>query len=68
MKYTHQDASGMRWRFVGSRPVSELADSVMKHLPTNPWGEHSVQGEKYNRRWNNALKRGRPAARKKKQP
>lgn len=30
MKYTHKDRQGMRWRFVGSRPVSELADTVMK--------------------------------------
>lgn len=28
--YTHTDRSGMRWRFVGSRPVSELADIVME--------------------------------------
>ena len=27
--YTHRDKMGMRWRFVGSRPVSELADKVM---------------------------------------
>jgi len=27
--YTHRDASGMAWRFVGSRPVSALADKVM---------------------------------------
>ena len=27
--YTHRDASGMPWRFVGSRPVSKLADEVM---------------------------------------
>lgn len=29
IKYTHRDASGMAWRFVGSRPVSALADRVM---------------------------------------
>lgn len=27
--YTHRDGSGMGWRFVGSRPVSALADKVM---------------------------------------
>ena len=27
--YTHRDPSGMSWRFVGSRPVSALADKVM---------------------------------------
>jgi len=27
--YTHRDASGMAWRFAGSRPVSALADKVM---------------------------------------
>jgi len=27
--YSHVDASGMRWRMDGSRPVSELADKVM---------------------------------------
>lgn len=29
-KYTHQDSSGMLWRFVGNRPVSALADKVMR--------------------------------------
>ena len=28
--YTHRDSSGMGWRFVGSRPVSALADQVMR--------------------------------------
>jgi hypothetical protein len=28
--YTHRDADGMRWRFVGSLPVSELADQLME--------------------------------------
>jgi hypothetical protein len=28
--YTHRDSSGMGWRMVGSRPVSALADSVMR--------------------------------------
>lgn len=27
--YTHRDATGMSWRFVGNRPVSALADQVM---------------------------------------
>lgn len=27
--YTHRDGTGMAWRFVGSRPVSALADKVM---------------------------------------
>lgn len=30
--YTHRDAQGMKWRFVGSRPVSELADWVTGEL------------------------------------
>lgn len=40
--YTHTDRSGMRWRFVGARPVSELADKVMgyalpaKYKPKKP--------------------------------
>lgn len=29
-KYTHRDSSGMSWRFHGSRPVSSLADSIMR--------------------------------------
>lgn len=28
--YTHRDAGGMAWRFEGSRPVSALADKVMR--------------------------------------
>jgi hypothetical protein len=28
--YTHRDALGMPWRFAGSRPVSKLADEVMR--------------------------------------
>lgn len=28
-EYTHRDGSGMAWRFVGSRPVSALADKTM---------------------------------------
>ena len=31
-QYTHVDKSGMKWRFVGSRPVSELADKVMEEV------------------------------------
>lgn len=27
--YTHKDTDGVRWRFAGGRPVSELADFVM---------------------------------------
>ena len=29
--YTHRDSSGMGWRMVGSRPVSALADQVMRN-------------------------------------
>jgi hypothetical protein len=29
-EYTHRDGSGMGWRFAGGRPVSALADSVMR--------------------------------------
>jgi hypothetical protein len=29
-EYTHRDSGGMPWRFVGSRPVSKLADQVMR--------------------------------------
>ena len=28
-EYTHVDPQGLRWRFDGARPVSELADAVM---------------------------------------
>jgi hypothetical protein len=34
--YTHQDGSGMPWRFVGSRPVSALADQVMRDCGFEP--------------------------------
>ena len=27
--YTHRDIDGVKWRFQGSRPISELADKVM---------------------------------------
>lgn len=36
LDYTHRDASGMRWRMVGARPVSELADKVMKACGLSP--------------------------------
>lgn len=29
--YTHRDAEGMLWRFDGERPISLLADEVMKN-------------------------------------
>jgi hypothetical protein len=29
-RYTHKDKDGIKWRFVGQRPVSEIADKVMK--------------------------------------
>ena len=28
--YTHRDGGGMSWRMVGGRPVSALADEVMR--------------------------------------
>lgn len=28
--YTHRTSDGMLWRFVGSLPVSKLADQVMR--------------------------------------
>lgn len=28
--YTHRDSSGMLWRYEHGRPVSELADQIMK--------------------------------------
>lgn len=34
--YTHSDRSGMAWRFVGGRPVSALADKVMKDCGLPP--------------------------------
>lgn len=40
MKYNHVDQWGGRWRFVGARPVSEIADRVMRdcgmRLPREP--------------------------------
>lgn len=30
--YTHIDGQGIRWRMVGGRPVSEIADSIMADL------------------------------------
>jgi hypothetical protein len=37
-KYTHRDGSGMAWRMSGSRPISALADRIMREcgLPTAP--------------------------------
>jgi len=29
-EYTHRDHTGMRWRMSGTRPVSELADFIMR--------------------------------------
>lgn len=29
-KYTHIDSSGMAWRMQGMRPVSALADKIMR--------------------------------------
>ena len=26
IEYTHKDADGIRWRFKGARPISEIAD------------------------------------------
>lgn len=31
--YTHRDLGGLRWRFDGARPVSELTDRVMDIAP-----------------------------------
>lgn len=36
IKYTHTDSSGMGWRFSGSRPVSSLADKVMRDCGMEP--------------------------------
>jgi hypothetical protein len=33
--YTHEDKGGMKWRFEGNRPVSQLADSVMNFFNKN---------------------------------
>lgn len=27
-KYTHVDSTGLRWRFDGTRPISEFADGL----------------------------------------
>ena len=32
VKYTHRDSAGMLWRFEGGRPVSKLADEVMRKV------------------------------------
>jgi len=37
ISYTHQDSSGMPWRFVGGRPVSALADQVMRDCGLEPY-------------------------------
>ena len=29
-KYTYKDKKGTQWRFKGNRPVSSLADEIMK--------------------------------------
>ena len=34
--YTHKDSMGIRWRWVGSRLVSELADQVMADCKLPP--------------------------------
>lgn len=44
MNYTHRDASGMPWRFVGSRPVSQLADEVMAECGLAYYGEERQIG------------------------
>jgi len=36
-KYTHRDSSGMAWRMKGSRPVSSLADAVMRSCGYSSW-------------------------------
>lgn len=45
--YTHRDEDGIRWRFEGMRPISELADEVMNEAsPTfkiNRWIEQTDQ-------------------------
>lgn len=42
--YTHKDESGMLWRFVGSRPVSKLADEVMELVEVElAEGEHWIK-------------------------
>jgi len=37
--YTWMDARGMRWRWVGARPVSELADQTMRDAGVKLHGE-----------------------------
>lgn len=36
LAYTHKDRSGMAWRFSGGRPVSALADEVMRKCGYGP--------------------------------
>lgn len=31
-RYTHRDPQGVEWRMVGSRPVSSIADSIMRKM------------------------------------
>jgi len=31
-KYTHKDADGMLWRWEEGRPISKIADEVMKQV------------------------------------
>lgn len=38
-QYCHRDKQGIKWRFVGARPVSELADTVMRECGMKLWGE-----------------------------
>ncbi len=30
--YTHQDRDGVQWRMVGGRPVSSIADKIMREI------------------------------------
>lgn len=36
MKYTMVDKDGVRWRWDGGRPVSEIADKVMSAIKPKP--------------------------------
>ncbi len=31
-EYTHRDSNGVGWRMVGSRPVSSIADKIMREM------------------------------------
>ena len=37
LAYTEKDENGIRWRWVGMRRVSEIADKVMKDVGMKPW-------------------------------